>query len=127
MGLEASLRRERGSHVALGSILSSAGIAGTAILAALGAIWAVTPLPLIAGLALGYGSFRSYRPIAERTKLGLERVLDHLERGEVKPAHRLPPHVGGTGSRSTQGTQTLIVYEKISCLISPKSACWAAG
>jgi hypothetical protein len=93
VGLEASLRRERGSHIALGSVLSTAGIAGTVILAALGAIWAVAPLPLLAGLALGYGSFRSYRPIAERTKLGLERVLDHLERGEVKPAHRLP--VGG--------------------------------
>lgn len=90
VGLEASLRRERGSHLALGSVVSTVGIAGTAILATLGAIWAVAPLPLLAGLALGYASFRSYRPITERTKLGLERVLDHLERGEVKPAHRLP-------------------------------------
>jgi hypothetical protein len=90
VGLEASLRRERGSHIAAGSVFSAAGIAGTAILAALGAIWAVAPLPLLAGLAIGYGVFRGYRPIAERTKLGLERVLDHLERGEVKPAHRLP-------------------------------------
>jgi len=90
VSLEASLRRERGTRVAFGSILSTTGLAGTLILGALGAVWAVTPLPLVVGLAASYGAFRSYRPIAERTKLGLERVLDQLERGEVKPAHRVP-------------------------------------
>ncbi len=90
VSLEASLRRERGSRVAFGSVLSATGVAGTTILGALGAIWAVIPIPVLVGLALGYGAFRSYRPIAERTKLGLERVLDQLERGEVKPVHRVP-------------------------------------
>ena len=90
VSLEASLRRERGSRVAFGSILSTTGLAGTLILGALGAVWAVTPLPLVVGLAASYATFRSYRPIADRTKLGLERVLDQLERGEVKPAHRVP-------------------------------------
>ena len=38
---------------------------------------------------------RSRVTVAERTQLGLERVLDHVERGAVKPAHELPQRQQG--------------------------------
>jgi hypothetical protein len=33
--------------------------------------------------------------VAARTVLGLERALDYLERGGIKPAHQIPPRTGG--------------------------------
>ena len=47
--------------------------------------------PLLVGAALGWYALRRFRPIAERALLGLERALDFLERGGIKPGHELPP------------------------------------
>jgi hypothetical protein len=96
-------------HVQLSAKLSSArngfiaGVAATGFVGAVGAtllalmspyVWvAVAPLPVVAGL--GYVIAGQYRPVAQRALLGLERVLDHLERGQVKPAHALPPKAAG--------------------------------
>ena len=33
---------------------------------------------------------KSYRTVAERTQLGLECALDHVERGAVRASHQLP-------------------------------------
>jgi hypothetical protein len=32
----------------------------------------------------------SHRPQSERIQVGLEQVLDRLERGEIRPEHALP-------------------------------------
>jgi hypothetical protein len=57
-------------------------------------IWiALAPIPF--GIGGAWIVARQYPPIAERARLGLERVLDHLERGSVKPAHRLPERTPG--------------------------------
>ena len=52
-------------------------------------------LPLPFGLGAAYAATRRYKPVVERAQLGLERVLDHLERGAVKPKHELPPPSSG--------------------------------
>lgn len=71
------------------------GAAGAAVLAILSPFWwvALGPVPVAAGI--GYVIAGQYRPVAQRTLLGLERALDHLERGQVKPSHALPPKTAG--------------------------------
>lgn len=93
--LTAQLPQTRSSYLGGAAALTATGLAGTAILAALGALAVVVPLPLIGGAAMGYITMKLYGPIAQRTQLGLERVLDHVERGAVKPAHQLPPRAQG--------------------------------
>jgi hypothetical protein len=71
------------SHVALaadvkplrGAYVTSAA----ALMVALSAMAAVAVVPLPIGLGLGYAALRRFRPVPERTLLGLERALDHLE------------------------------------------------
>jgi hypothetical protein len=90
VSLTAALRQVRGSYIGGVAAAASFGVAGTAVLAALGAMVAITVLPVIGGLGIGYLVRRRYPPVAERVKLGLERVLDHVERGAVKASHQLP-------------------------------------
>jgi len=90
VALTASLREQRSAYVGGGAAFVSIGLAGTLVLAALNAFWLVLAVPMPFALGLGYGVTRRYRPVVERTRLGLERALDHLERGQVKPSHALP-------------------------------------
>ncbi len=89
--LTASLREARGGYVGLAAAAGSLGLAGAAVIAALTPLWPVGLLPLGFGAALGWFGLRRYRPLLDRARLGLERALDFLERGGVKPAHQLPP------------------------------------
>jgi hypothetical protein len=88
--LTATLRKERASFIGGSLAMLALATAGTA------ALWVMTPYPVVAiapiplGLGFGWGISRRYRPIPERVQLGLERVLDQLERGTVKPAHQVP-------------------------------------
>lgn len=91
VALSATARGLRTSALVGGALASiGGGAAATAVLAVMSPyLWvALAPLPLAFGL--GYLVSRQYRPVAERLQLGLERALDHLERGEIKPAHALP-------------------------------------
>jgi hypothetical protein len=90
VALSAELRAVRGSIVGGGSVFVAMGAAASAALALMSPLWWVVVLPLPFSLGVGYAVARQYRPIAERVQLGLERALDHLERGEVKPSHALP-------------------------------------
>ena len=93
--LTADLRKARAGY--LGGIVTLLGISAIAA----GAIAVMSPFILVAlaplpfGVGTGYLVARSYRPVPERIHLGLERALDHLERGAVKPAHQLPPSSSG--------------------------------
>jgi hypothetical protein len=91
VSLSAELRQVRSQFVGGSAAASSALVAGSAVLFALGAFVpiALAPLPAAAGLA--WGVMRQFRPIVERTQLGLEVALDHLERGSTKSSHQLPP------------------------------------
>lgn len=95
VALTADLRRARGAYVGGGVAGTSMGVAAAIIAATLSPFWLVTVPPLLVGGALGWFTLKRYRPVAERALLGLERALDYLERGGVKPAHQLPPRSGG--------------------------------
>lgn len=85
--LAADLRGTRGSYVGGGAAALSATVAGSAVLLALGAFVPLALAPLALGAGLGWGISVQYRPVIERTRLGLERVLDVVERGAVKAEH----------------------------------------
>jgi hypothetical protein len=93
--LTAELPKTRKGYLGGAAAMTSVGLAGTLILGALGALAVVVPIPLIGGAAFGWAIVRMYPPIAQRTQLGLERVLDHVERGTVKPAHQVAPRPQG--------------------------------
>jgi len=95
VALTAELREARGGYLGGGAALASVGAAGSLALGALGAMAAFVALPVVAGVAAGYAVLRLYPPVARRTQLGLERVLDFVERGAVKPSHALPPRQAG--------------------------------
>ena len=86
----ARLSKERNLHLGLGAAVLACGLVGTGVLVSAGALLVLMPVPLVAGGALAAVSWSTYRPQAERTRLGLERALDHVERGAVKPGHQLP-------------------------------------
>ncbi len=88
--MRANLGKERNGHLAGGTVLLGGGAIGTGVMVSTGVMLVLTPIPIIAGAALAALIWGTYRPTAERTRLGLERTLDHLERGNVKPGHQLP-------------------------------------
>lgn len=87
--LTADLRASRAAFVGGAAAFVSVGAAATAILGVLGAFAPILLLPLPAALAAAYGVTRPFAGVAERTRMGLERALDHLERrggrAEVEP------------------------------------------
>ncbi len=95
VALTAELRERRGQYVGGAAALASTGLAATTVLAALHAFWGVMVLPLPFGLVFAWTALRAFRPVAERAQLGLEVILDHLERGAAKPAHVTPPRGSG--------------------------------
>lgn len=90
VALTATARKARAESVGGSAALASAGVVGTTVLAAVGALlpFALIPLPL--GLGLGYFALRRYAPVVARIQLGLERALDHLEHGS-RADRLLPP------------------------------------
>ena len=89
VALTADIRSARGAVIGGIAAVGTVGIAGALVLGLLSPflIIAIAPLPVAAGIGWGIG--RRFHPIAARTLLGLERALDHLERGAVKPMHAL--------------------------------------
>lgn len=95
VSLAADLRKNRGSYIGGGFAGVSMGAAGAIVLGLLSPFWVIAVPPLLLGGGLGWIIVKQFRPVAERALLGLERALDYLERGGVKPAHQLPPRGGG--------------------------------
>lgn len=93
--LTAELKAARNS--AIGGAVAGASFGGVAaaILGVMSPFWVIAIPPLLIGGGAAWLTLRAYRPVAERTLLGLERALDFLERGGVKPAHQIPPKAGG--------------------------------
>lgn len=83
--LRAGLRQNRLAYFGGGTALSSLGVAGTTVLVALGAFWPVAMIPLPVALGVAWATMRQYRTVLERTQLGVDVALDHLERG-ARPA-----------------------------------------
>jgi len=95
VAMSADIRSNRASLLGGMAAVASIGVTGSVILGVMTPFLALAlaPLPVAAGAV--WGMSRGHRPTAERTVLGLERALDHLERGSVKPGHLLPPRSGG--------------------------------
>jgi hypothetical protein len=83
-----NLRRERlGGAACLGSL----GVAGSGVALALGILVPVAVLPAVGGALLGLMVVRiGRRAQDEQIEVGMEQVLDRLERGEIRPEHALP-------------------------------------
>lgn len=96
--LTAETRKVRGGFIGGGLAVGSVGFAAAAALLVMGAFAPIAIAPIIAGSAGGWGVMRQYRSRTERVLLGLERALDHLERGSAKPQHQLPPRPAGLGA-----------------------------
>ena len=87
--LTATLKATRRGHVT-GSVVSTAlGAGAGAVVLSLGIFSLLAAIPIGVGLLVSGVVARGYKPIADRVQLGLERALDYLERGGVKPAHEL--------------------------------------
>jgi hypothetical protein len=95
VSLTASLRVSRNSYLGGGAAMASVGAAGTTGLLALQAVWFAAAAPLAGGLLAGWALTRRYRPVADRTLLGLERALDYVEGAAVKPVHQIPARGSG--------------------------------
>lgn len=87
-----NLRRQR-----IGGAAALAGIGALATLAALSlglateaAAQLVAVAPAAAGGLGGLALARTHRGVAARVEVGLEQVLDRLERGEIRAEHALP-------------------------------------
>lgn len=81
--LGVTLRKRRASFVGGGTALASFGLAGAAIVSAIGGVSVVPLIPLVAGAGLGWVTARGYRPTAARARIGLERALDALEQNPM--------------------------------------------
>jgi hypothetical protein len=91
--LGASLRKSRSGHFGGMAALAFAGVTSGAIMVVLNAPPLAGLIPVLpAGLA-SLAVARHYAPLVQRTQLGLERVLDDLERHPPLVAERstLPP------------------------------------
>ena len=99
VSLTADLRSTRAAFLGGAAAGGSLGVAGAAVLLALGAfpLVAVAPLPL--GGALAWIIMRQYPPRVDRVQLGLERALDFLQRGDGRARRgALPPRGGSISS-----------------------------
>lgn len=90
VALVASARRTRANYATSSAVLTTAGIGTTALLVTLGAFFPVALLPIPAAVGISYGVLRQYPPKVERLRVGLERVLDHLEQ-QTGPQSGQPP------------------------------------
>jgi hypothetical protein len=73
--------------------LGATGLVAAGVLTVLNAFWVIPLLPAVGAAGLAWLVTRSFRPIADRIQLGLERALDHVEGNAIKP----PAELAGRG------------------------------
>jgi hypothetical protein len=88
--LTADTRRERAVRIQGALLIVGLGLAATVAAIPLGVLapWAYLPAPLMT--VLGVTVLRRHRGENEKIQVGLEQVLDRLERGEVRVPSALP-------------------------------------
>ncbi len=87
--LVADIRRPRNARLSGAGLLVLLGLAISSTAPALGVLAPWNALPAVVAVLLGAGVARRHRQENERTHVGLEQVLDRLERGEIRPEHQL--------------------------------------
>ena len=96
--------RRAGGAAALGAL----GVVVAASLPVLGVLapWSLVPLGVAGGAAIAVA--RRHRRENERIQVGLEQVLDRVERGEIKPEHALAgPRTNALGRIADEIRKTL--------------------
>ena len=97
VALEADLHEARGQREIGILATGGVGLLGAGVVGVL-----VTPFLSLAALALGAiaiaSQLRSFAPIVQRTQMGLERALDQLERGGVRPPAQIGPGASIVGA-----------------------------
>ncbi len=93
--LSAMARRMRAELVGGGAAIAGSGVAVTGLMVVLGAMLPVAVAATPVGIAAGYATARRFRAGRQRLQLGLERALDHLEHGSMRPEHQLPGRRAG--------------------------------
>lgn len=86
----ATLRKTRSAYVAGGTTLSVGGVLAGVLMVVLGAPEVAALIPVLPGTGAGWLVARAFRPIALRAQLGLERLLDELERRPSLPPGARP-------------------------------------
>jgi hypothetical protein len=93
--LRATLGDTRQRYLTGSAVASTLGVGGAFALAVAGLSGIVLATPLLPAALVTAALLRRFRPVANRVQLGLERALDYLERGGVKPGHEVPPRGPG--------------------------------
>ena len=106
--LRASLRDLRRGYIGGAATLISVGVVSTVVLGALNAFWPVLLMPLPGAFGFAWMVSKFYRPLVERTQLGLECALDQVERGSIKPSHQLPGRKTGLLDTVISEIETLV-------------------
>ena len=89
--LVADVRNLRRGRIAGASVLAGVGVGGSVLAAVLGVLYPITLAPVV-----GFGVLSLLPLVAgraaqlDRIEVGMEQVLDRLERGEIRPEHALP-------------------------------------
>lgn len=87
VAMTATLAAARRDHLIGASVSGFLGVGAAATIIAVGLFSFLAVVPLVATGLISATVLRNYRPISDRVQLGLERSLDFLERGGVKPGH----------------------------------------
>ena len=95
VAITAELRGTRAGYLGGAATVGGAGAVASGVLAALNAFWIVAAAPVVAAAGLAWVVSRQFRPVVDRTQLGLERALDHVEGHAIKPSHQLPERSPG--------------------------------
>jgi hypothetical protein len=114
VALTATLGTQRRAMIGGAVASTSVGVSAAIVASLLSPFWLVTAPPILVGAALGWYVLRRFKPVMQRVQLGLERALDYLERGGIKPGHEQIP---GRGA----GLFDLLATEVRRALTAPKS------
>jgi hypothetical protein len=89
--LSADVRNIRRERVGGAAAVVGVGTVATVVASTIGVLAPFTVAPVVAfGVAATAVLFAGRRQQLERIEIGLEQVLDRLERGEIRPEHTLP-------------------------------------
>lgn len=87
VAMTATLLATRREYLGWSLATGALGLVGTAAIATLASVGWIALLPAAVFAPISLVTLRAFRPIGARVQLGLERALDFLERGGVKPGH----------------------------------------
>src|SRR6058998_649566 len=109
--LVADVRNGRRQRLAGATTLLGLGTAASGALWLMGLLAPFPFLPLLILAPAAAAILRSHRAQHEHVQIGLEQVLDRLERGEIKPGHAPP---------GEQANPFLRIADEIRTLINPR-------